>query len=120
MNTSELNFAARIVQSVKTKEMTLLILYFAIKVITYGKGKFVIGFLLGYACFPEILQNFSERQILWSLCLEVFLVLALRSPIQTSLSVTPKLQVSGSSTKRVHPWFIYSPQLYFSPIFLLF
>ena len=66
MNTSELNFAARIVQSVKTKEMTLLILYFAIKVITFGKGKFVIG-------FPEILQNFSERQILWSLCLEVFL-----------------------------------------------
>ena len=24
------------------------------------------------ACFPEILKNFSERQIFWSLCLVVF------------------------------------------------
>ena len=53
MNTLDLNCAA----SVKTKKMTLFILYFAIKVITYGEGKFVLGFLLGYACFP-ILQKF--------------------------------------------------------------
>ena len=29
----------------------------------------------GCAWFPEFLQNFSERQILWSLCLVVFHVL---------------------------------------------
>ena len=48
---------------------------------------------LGCACFPEFLQNYSERQILWSLYLAVFLALTLKLPIQTSLSVVPKLPV---------------------------
>ena len=45
------------------------------------------------ARFPEILQNFSELQILWSLCSVVFLALTLKLPIQTSVSVAPKLLV---------------------------
>ena len=45
------------------------------------------------ACFPDFLQNFRERQILSSLCSVVFHALPLRLPIQTSLSVAPKLQV---------------------------
>ena len=53
----------------------------------------------GCARFPENLQNFSERQILWSLCSVVFHVLM---PIQTSLSVAPKLPVSLSSAENCH------------------
>ena len=41
--------------------------------------------LLGYAHFPEILQTFSDRPILWSLCSVVFLASILKLPIQTSL-----------------------------------
>ena len=41
--------------------------------------------LLGYAHFPEILQNFSERPILWSLCSIVFYAFILKLSIQTSL-----------------------------------
>ena len=52
----------------------------------------------GCAHFPEFLQNFSERQILWSLCLVVFLALTLKLSIQTSLSVAPKLPVSFKFT----------------------
>ena len=44
-----------------------------------------------HSCFSEFLQNLSERQILCSLCLVVFHALTLRLPIQTSLSVAPKL-----------------------------
>ena len=55
---------------------------------------------LGCACFPEFLQNFSERWILWSLCLVVFHALTLKLPIQTSLSVVPKLQVSMRSGEK--------------------
>ena len=50
--------------------------------------------LLGCSCFPEIVQNFSERQILWSLCSVVFHALTFKLPIHTSLSVVPKFQVS--------------------------
>ena len=50
----------------------------------------------GYACFLEFLQNYSERQILWNLPLVVFHALILKLPIQTSLSVAPKLQDSFS------------------------
>ena len=58
-------------------------------------------FLQRCARFPEILQHFSERQILWSLCLVVFLALTLKLPDQTSLSVAPKLTGSlGSHEKR--------------------
>ena len=51
------------------------------------------------ARFAEILQNYSECQILWSLCSVVFRALTLKFPIQTSLSVVPKLPVSLSSTE---------------------
>ena len=50
--------------------------------------------------FPEFLQNFSERQILWSLCLVVFHALTLKLPIQTSLSVVPKLPISLRSGEK--------------------
>ena len=56
----------------------------------------------GYARFSEILQNFSERQILWSLCSVVFLALTLKLSIQTSRSVLPKVQVCARSDKNVN------------------
>ena len=58
----------------------------------------------GCTRFPEILQNFSERHILWSLCSVVFHTLTLKLPIQTSLSVAPKLPVSARSHEK-HPNF---------------
>ena len=45
------------------------------------------------ARFPEILQNISERQILWSLCSVVLHALTLKLPIKISLFVAPKLPV---------------------------
>ena len=54
----------------------------------------------GCACFPEFLQNFSERQILWHLYLVVFLALTLKLPIQTSISLTPKILVSLRSGQK--------------------
>ena len=54
---------------------------------------------LGCARFAEILQNFSEYQILWSLCSVLFRTLTLKLPIQTSLSVAHKLTVSLSSAE---------------------
>ena len=50
----------------------------------------------GCARFPEFLLNFSEHQILWSLCLVDFLALTLKLSILTLLSVAPELQVSLS------------------------
>ena len=55
----------------------------------------------GCARFPEFLQNFSERQILWRMCSVVFLALTLKLPIQTSPSVAPELPVSLRSGKSV-------------------
>ena len=58
---------------------------------------------LGCARFAEFLQNFSDCQILWSLCSVVFHALTLKLPIQTSLSVAPKLPVytrSGEKCKQ--------------------
>ena len=52
---------------------------------------------LGCARFPEFTQNFSERQILWSLCSVDFHTLTLQLPIQTPYSVAPELQVFVSS-----------------------
>ena len=52
------------------------------------------------AHFPEIVQNFSEPQNLWSLCSVDFLALILNLSIQTSLSVAPKLPVSLSSHEK--------------------
>ena len=57
-------------------------------------------FPLECARFPEFLQNFSERQILWSLCSIVFHALTLKLPIQTSFSVAPKLPVSLRSGEK--------------------
>ena len=54
------------------------------------------------ALFAEILQNFSELQILWSLCSVVFRALILKFLIQTSLSVAPKFPVSLSSAENCH------------------
>ena len=46
------------------------------------------------ARFPVILQNFSEHEILWSLCSVVFRSLPLKLAIHTSHPVAPELQVS--------------------------
>ena len=54
----------------------------------------------GMCCFPEILQNFSERQILWSLCSVVFHALTLKLPIRTLLSVARKLPVFTRSGEK--------------------
>ena len=63
---------------------------------------FYTGLAQGCARFAEILQNFSERQILWSLYSVVFPALTLKLPIQISLSVAPKLPVSLSSAENCH------------------
>ena len=55
---------------------------------------------LGCARFAGFLPKFSERQILWSLCLVAFHALTLKLPIQTSLSVGPQLPVSLSSHEK--------------------
>ena len=61
----------------------------------------------GCTRFAEIKQNFSERQILWSLCSVDFHIFALQLPIQTPHSIAPELQVFVSSlkisAKRAHP-----------------
>ena len=45
----------------------------------------------GCARFPQFVQNFSERQILWSLCSVDFHTFALQLPIQILHSVEPEL-----------------------------
>ena len=52
---------------------------------------------LGWARFPKLVQNFSERQILWSLCSVDFHTLTLQLPFQTLHSVAPELQIFVSS-----------------------
>ena len=54
----------------------------------------------GCARFPEILQNFSERQILWNLCSVGFHAFTMRFPIQTSLSVAPILPIFACSGEK--------------------
>ena len=74
---------------------------------THESSQCLIYFLIPHSmvssqectCFPEFFQNFSECQILWSLCLVVFLAFTLRLPIQTSLCVAPKFPVSLRSTE---------------------
>ena len=55
----------------------------------------MVNFCVLQVCarFPEILQTFSERQILWSLCLVDFHTLTLQLSIQTLHSMVPELQV---------------------------
>ena len=55
----------------------------------------------GCTRFHEFLENFSESQILWSLCSVVFHALTLKLPVQTLLSVVPKLPVSLHSGEKV-------------------
>ena len=62
----------------------------------------IIEICMGCARFAEILQNFRELQIFWSLCSVVFRTLTLKLPIQTSLSVASKLPVSLSSAENCH------------------
>ena len=47
--------------------------------------------------FSQFVQNFSKRQILWSLCSVDFHTFTLQLPIQTPHSVAPKFQVFVSS-----------------------
>ena len=47
--------------------------------------------------FLNFCKIFSEREILWSLCSVVFLVLTLKLSFQTSLSVAPKLPIFARS-----------------------
>ena len=69
----------------------------------------VFFFLLFITCSGvcSFCCNFSERQILWSLCSVDFHTLTLQLPIQTPHSVAPELQVFVSSlkisAKRAHP-----------------
>ena len=56
-----------------------------------------VHYFLGCARFPEFTQNFSKRQILWSLCSVDFHSLTLQLPIQTPHFVAPELQVFVSS-----------------------
>ena len=57
------------------------------------------GMFQGCARFPEFVQNFSECQILWSLCSVDFHTFTLHLPIQTLHFVLPELQVFVSSLK---------------------
>ena len=51
----------------------------------------------GCARFPEFVQNFSECQILWSLCSVDFHTFTLQLPVQALHSVMPEFQVFVSS-----------------------
>ena len=55
--------------------------------------------LSGCARFPQFVQNFSERQLLWSLCSVDFHTFTSQLPIQTLHSVAPELPVFVSSLK---------------------
>ena len=57
-----------------------------------------VAVVLGCARFPEILQNFSK--ILLRMCSVVFHALTLELPIQTLLSVAPRLPVSARSDEK--------------------
>ena len=54
----------------------------------------------GCARFPGFVQNFSERQILWSLCSVDFHTFTLQLLIQTPRSVALALQVLVSSHEK--------------------
>ena len=62
----------------------------------------------GCVRFPEFVQNFSERQILWSLCSVDFRTFTLQFPIQTLHSVAPELQVFVSSLENCQTFSIMS------------
>ena len=60
----------------------------------------LLPLLQGCAHFPEFLEIFRERQILWKMCSVVFLPFTLKLPIQTLLSVAPKLPARAHSGKK--------------------
>ena len=64
-----------------------------------GLHPLLFGVVLSQGCarFLDFMQNFSEHQVLWSLCSVDFHTLTLQLPIQTPHSVAPKLQVFVSS-----------------------
>ena len=66
----------------------------------------------GCAHFPEFVQNFSERQILWSLYSVDFHAFTLQLPIQTLHSVAPELQVSLSSHENCPNYGVSVTQLF--------
>ena len=64
----------------------------------------------GCAHFPDFVKNFTEHQILWSLCSVDFHTLTLQLAVETLHSVVPELQVFvihlktvKISAKRAHP-----------------
>ena len=71
--------------------------------ISYHLNEVIFSFLRTTSCMWSsagmwsFCWNFSERQILWSLCSVDFYALALKYPIQTLHSVAPELQVFVSS-----------------------
>ena len=78
---------------------------------------------LGSSCFPQFVQNFSERQILWSLCSVDFHTFTLQLPIQTLHSVVSELQILVSSlensqnfskTRANNKWHCSSNEVYYS------
>ena len=72
----------------------LYIMYYLLEAKTHTQLASQIYFLdLGCARFPEFVQNFSECQILLSLCSVDFHTFTLQLPIQTLHSVVPELQV---------------------------
>ena len=62
-----------------------------------GSGRGIGTHPQGCARFPQFVLNFTERQILWSLCSVDFHTFTLQLPIQTLHSVAPELQVLVSS-----------------------
>ena len=54
-----------------------------VKLVFKDASEHVFLFSQGCARFPEFLQNFSDRQIFWSLCLVVFLHLTIKYSIST-------------------------------------
>ena len=71
-------------------------IFFSFSCSSRQKSCKIIGFnpnsRVGCARFPEFTQNFTEHQILWSLCLVDFHTFTLQLPIQTPHSVVPELQ----------------------------
>ena len=72
----------------------LYIMYYLLEATAHTELASQLYFLdQGCARFPEFVQNFSERQILWSLCSVDFHTFSLQLPNQTLHSVASEFQV---------------------------
>ena len=69
---------------------------------------------MGCARFPEFVQIFCERQILWSLCSVDFHTFTLQLPIQTPHSVAPQIQVFVNSLENCQNLSKTSTPMHFS------